>query len=277
VPAVPRSKQIRVIDLHFHCLPGIDDGPIDWSEAVELCRAAASEGTTALVATPHVLRDPWINDDPSERDRLILKLNTLLGGRPSVLAGCEYLFSWDAVALLEQGKSGPLTGLNRTKYLVLEFPSTFDWKRALDALHELSLLRAVAVIAHPERHRLFMREPQRLEELVGRGALVQLTAGSILGDFGDGPAIAGEEFYRRKLVHLVASDAHSLGRRPPRLAAAREWVRRSWGEDAARGIFAANPEAVLRSAPLPWTSGRWRETARNLRPFIAGRPGGGSG
>ena len=31
-----------MIEVHFHCLPGIDDGPSDWDEAVALCRAAAA-------------------------------------------------------------------------------------------------------------------------------------------------------------------------------------------------------------------------------------------
>ena len=36
-----------MIDIHCHLLPGIDDGPSDWDEAVSLCRAAAAEGGTA--------------------------------------------------------------------------------------------------------------------------------------------------------------------------------------------------------------------------------------
>src|SRR3954451_11538324 len=66
-----------VIDIHFHCLPGIDDGPSSFDEAVELCRAAAAEGTETIVATPHVMRDPWLNEDPAERDRLLVRLNAL--------------------------------------------------------------------------------------------------------------------------------------------------------------------------------------------------------
>ncbi|MGH9366408.1 MAG: tyrosine-protein phosphatase [Thermoanaerobaculia bacterium] len=245
-----------MIDVHFHCLPGIDDGPEDWEEAVALCRAAAADGAATLVATPHVLRDGWLNEDPGARDQLILKLNTLLGGKPAVLAGCEYAFSSDAVELLEQGASGPLTTLNRGRYLLLEFlpgplpPSTEA------VLHELSLMEVTPVIAHPERNRRFSADPLRLERLVARGALVQITAGSLLGDFGEVPDGACREFFRRGLVHLIASDAHSVGRRPPRLAAARAQVRREWGSAAEAGLFEANPRALLASEPLPWRADR---------------------
>ena len=77
-----------MIDIHFHCLPGIDDGPSTWEEAVDLCRAAGAEGTETIVATPHVLRDPWLNEDRAERDRLLVRLNALLGGKPAVVPGC---------------------------------------------------------------------------------------------------------------------------------------------------------------------------------------------
>lgn len=243
-----------MIDLHFHCLPGIDDGPRDWDESVRLCRAAAEEGTDTLVATPHVLRDGWINDDSLVRDQLILRLNTLLGGRPSVLAGCEYAFSGDVLELLERGSTGPLTRINRGRYLLVEFAPGEMPAGTERLFHELSFLDVVPVIVHPERNSLFTDDPERLADLVRRGARVQITAGSLLGDFGYGPLDACEEFFERGLVHLVASDAHSLERRPPRLAPARRRVGMEWGKDAEVGIFESNPEAALRSEPLPWPS-----------------------
>ena len=107
------------------------------------------------------------------------------------------------------------------------------------------------VIAHPERHQALAGSPDILEELVSRGAVAQITAGSLLGDFGIDALTACEEFFRRGLVHLVASDAHSLGRRPPRLAAARRHVRRRWGRQAEIELFEDNPEALLQSKSLP--------------------------
>jgi len=242
-----------VIEIHFHCLPGIDDGPPDWQEAVALCRAAAEEGTDTIVATPHILRDGWINEDAAARDHLVFKLNALLGGQPSILAGSEYFYSSDAVELVERGRWGPLTFLNRSRYLLIELPPGELPGSTAATFHELSILGVVPVIAHPERHRLFAHHPDLLEQLVARGALVQVTAGSLLGDFGAGPMAACEEYFRRGLMHLVASDAHSMNLRPPRLAAARDRVLRQWGKEAEIGIFEANAEAIVRSEALPWT------------------------
>ena len=234
-----------MIDLHFHCLPGIDDGPQTWDESVELCRAAASEGTTTIVATPHVLRDPWLNEDPLERDRLLVRLNALLGGKPAVVPGCEFFFSTDVVELWERGSAGPLIGLNRGACLLLEFPSYGVPPAAESLIHELSILNVTPIVAHPERNSELATNPDRLASLVARGALVQITAGSLLGEFDRAAQAAAEAFFAAGLVHLVASDAHSLSRRPPRLAAARQWVARHWGEAAAEELFETNAAAVL--------------------------------
>lgn len=245
-----------MIDLHFHCLPGLDDGPADWDEAVALCRTAAREGTTRIVATPHVLRGDWVNEDVAARDELVVRLNALLGGAPAVLPGCEYFFSAEGVALLDEGGLGPLTGLNRSRYLLVELPPEASHSSTESVFHEFRVAGLTPVIAHPERHAAFRREPERLERLVSRGALCQLTAGSLLGEFGERAARASEEFFARGLVHFVASDAHNLDRRPPRLAAAREHVRRRWGTEAESGIFDKNPEALVASEPIPWSAER---------------------
>jgi len=239
-----------MIDLHFHCLPGIDDGPRTWEEAVALCRAAASEGTTTIVATPHVLHESWANEDPSERDELILRLNTLLGGSPAVLPGCECAFSAQIVEHWERKRNGPLTGLNRQPVLLIELPA-FGVPTSVEAVfHELCVLDVTPVIAHPERCAELVRDPDRLASLVARGALTQVTAAALLGELGKRAQSAVQMFYRRGLVHLVASDAHSIDRRPPRLAAARAWVARNWGIDAEAELFERAPALVLRHEAL---------------------------
>ncbi len=241
-----------MIDLHFHCLPRIDDGPASWEEAVALCRAAAAEGTKKIVATPHVFRDPWINGNPVVRDRLLVALNDRLKGSPKVLAGCEYLFSDQIVSLVKRKEASPLTGLARGSYLLIEFEPGHVSPGVAALFHEISVLGVRPLIAHPERNLVFAREPHRLAELVRRGAAVQITAASILGGFGRIAQKACDDFFRMGIVHVVASDAHSIHRRRPRLAAAYDRVRKEWGEEAALGLFGRNPRAILKSLPLPY-------------------------
>jgi tyrosine-protein phosphatase YwqE len=297
-----------MIDIHFHCLPGIDDGPRDWDEAVALCRAALADGVNTIIATPHVLRDSWLNEDPATRDLLLSELNSRLGGKPEVLPGCEYFFSSDAVELWEMkrsrspkarrsskplpgearktpsakvsgsaiaegpagigpaapqeqssmrresstrspkktGTASPLTGLNSTNHLLVEFPATRIPESAESVFFELSLIGVTPIIAHPERNLVFVERPEKLARLVSLGARAQITAGSLIGLFGRGAQQACSDFFNRGLVHLIASDAHSTNRRPPQLGEARKVVKKIWGTDAETRLFETNPSLLIR-------------------------------
>ncbi len=244
-----------MIDLHFHCLPGLDDGPRDWNEAFALLRMAAAEGTTRVVATPHVLRSPWHNVDPRVREGLVGTLNARLKGHPAILPGCEFFYSSDALDGLDLGPAGPLTRYPGGRYALVEFDAALVPSTWRSLLHELKVHGVIPILAHPERNAVLARNPDLLDEIVVRGAYVQITAGSLLGEFGPTAAAACEEFFRRRLVHLVASDAHSVAHRPPRLKAARSWVRKNWGGTAEKGLFQVNPAAVLAGKRLPYRPG----------------------
>ena len=56
------DRELAYVDLHFHLLPGVDDGPDDMDASLELARAAVTEGTGTVVVTPHVRSDLGITD-----------------------------------------------------------------------------------------------------------------------------------------------------------------------------------------------------------------------
>jgi protein-tyrosine phosphatase len=101
------------------------------------------------------------------------------------------------------------------------------------------------VIAHPERNLVFAQNPDRLHRMVELGAVCQVTASSITRGFGRAAFSAAHEFFRRGLVHVVASDSHSLDRRPPSLSVARELVKEQWGSEAEAQLFDSAPDAIV--------------------------------
>ncbi len=223
---------------------------------MELCRAAAADGTTTIVATPHVLRDPWWNEDRAARAALLDELNRRLEGSPKVLLGAEVWFTADLLDLAEAGEAGPLEGLAGSRYLLVEFPPGYVSPEAAAVFHELVVMGQVPVIAHPERNLVFARDLDLLAGLVATGALVQVTAGSLLGEFGRSARAAAERMLEEGLAHLVASDAHDLKRRPPRMAAAREKVRAAMGAGVETLLFETNPEAIVANREPAWPAPR---------------------
>jgi len=99
---------------------------------------------------------------------------------------------------------------------------------------------------------------------VARGALTQVTALSVTGGFGPRVKALTEQLLRRRLVHFIATDTHSIepGRRAPLLAEAVEVAARIVGQEEAEAMVIARPAAVLAGesvsvdAPLPAHAGR---------------------
>src|SRR5436190_7770472 len=110
-----------MIDLHHHCLPGVDDGPRTMEEAVDLCRMSADEGIETIVATPHVLRGRWKNTSRPQLEAALGDLQGRVGSAPRLLLGSEYFFGHDIVEVVRGGSAIiPLAG---SRYILVEFAS----------------------------------------------------------------------------------------------------------------------------------------------------------
>ena len=239
-----------MIDIHHHCLPGVDDGPRELSEAAELCAAAAAEGIETIVATPHVLRGRWPSFSRRELKSRLAELQAKVGDTPRLLLGSEYFFSHDMADLLRDGTAiHPLAG---GRYVLLELPANSVPPMFDQPLYRAQLDGWLPIVAHPERNTVFQANPDLLAALIGHGLRVQITAGSLTGAFGSQARAAAETFLRRKLVHFVATDAHNLEKRPPRVREAIAELQAIAGEAVATALTVDNPRAVIENRPLPY-------------------------
>lgn len=229
-----------MIDLHTHVLPGLDHGSRDWDESLEMCRIAVADGITTLAATPHV-SEVFSNSARRIEDAAAELRRRLAGaGVPlAIVVGGDYHVRPD----LSPGNVLTLGGNGRA--FLLEFPYQLLPPRA-DAFVKVLLGRGLLpIVTHPERIASLQRDWRRLEPLVAAGALVQVTAGSLLGEFGPAASAAAGRFLKKGWVHLLASDAHWAHERVPRLAAGRAAAARIVGAAAAQALVEGNPRAVL--------------------------------
>ena len=238
-----------MIDVHHHCLPGVDDGPRDWAEAVELCAMAAEEGIETIVATPHVLRGRWQNTSREKLQSLVDTLAEKTGGRPRLLLGSEYWFAHDAVEAVQSGAVLPLAG---SRYVLIEFASHAVPPLVDQPLYRMQLDGWTPIIAHPERNAVFQHKPELLASLVRLGARTQITSGSLVGAFGPEAQKAAIDWIRNGLVHIIATDAHNPKRRPPIVRDAIAVVAEVAGDEVADALAHRNPAAVIEGRHLEY-------------------------
>jgi len=203
-----------VIDLHSHILPALDDGAVDLDDSVAMARQAESDGIEIVCATPHIRSDHDVQ--VAELEGRIEAVNEELerqGVAVQVASGGEVA---DEALHEVPDEKLRLVSLGRTGVWLLIEPRPGPITRDLiDTVDQLAKRNFRCVIAHPERHAgADFRE--RLEALVERGALIQVTAALIA----DGPASPVLlELAGHGLVHLLGSDAHSArAGRPVRLS-----------------------------------------------------------
>ena len=114
-----------------------------------------------------------------------------------------------------------------------------------DKLAGLLLDRGVTpLIAHPERNKAVMEQHTRLETLRRMGCLFQLTAASVLGEFGSRAQTCARQLLDAGWVDVLATDAHNLSGRRPRLRAAREWIEQNYDTALAERLTVTTPQRI---------------------------------
>jgi protein-tyrosine phosphatase len=263
---------LEFCDIHCHLLPGIDDGPKDWNATIALARQAAAEGIQTIVATPHQLgryegnsRDQImaLTAEAQERIRAV--------GLPlTILPGADVRVQEDLARLVRE--NFVLTLADRHAHVLIELPH--EQVLPLGKLiYQLQCDGVECVLSHPERNGQLQQNPDLLRPWVQQGCLVQVTAGSITGDFGPAARGLSRRLFLENMVHVVATDAHDPTHRRPLLRDAFIAVSRWVGEPQARKVFVENPQAVIRGetvdTPLPLVSAQWTVSAWWKRAFAS--------
>jgi protein-tyrosine phosphatase len=237
-----------MVDVHCHILPGVDDGPDSLEESLAMAESAIADGITHVVATPHSNSEYYF--DYARILHLRDRLQTELGDRLKLATGCDFHLSPENLRALRLAPQ-PFC-INQKDYLLVEFnewaiPPSMD-----ETLLELQCLGLRVVVTHPERNAILRQQPERLAQWVRQGCFVQVTGGSLTGDFGKQPMHAALAWIGQDLVHFVASDAHNTRGRPLRLEPAFNAVNKKFGEVQARALFIDNPMAAFEGRSLPY-------------------------
>ena len=235
---------MRFAEIHFHLLPGVDDGPASLDDGVELARMAAVDGTGTVVATPHV-SSFYPTDVTSLPERVREVQDRLRRKRVSIRVRCGAELAPEMVARLPGTELEMIAlGPPGRRWLLLEAPLTGLNDAFAEAASELRGRGFGIVVAHPERSLGGLESgwPILQREIRAGGAL-QLNAWSLAGLNGERARANALRLLHAAPIVAVASDAHGPERAPAlRLALG---ALRGLGEADPVGFVAAAPHALL--------------------------------
>lgn len=237
-----------MIDIHTHILPEVDDGPKTWEVAVEMCRMAAADGITHMVATPHA--NDRYHFDHEYLGECLGQLRKKVGPSPAVSLGCDFHFSFDNLQTL---LADPYRyTISRAGYLLTELSDYSIPAQIGDFFHKLVDRGVTPVITHPERNAILRQTPLRLIEFIELGCAVQITANALTGFWGQRAKRFAIWLLEHEAVHVIASDAHDIQQRTPILSSARDAAAEICSEEVAHVLVEENPRAMLSGQPLPY-------------------------
>jgi protein-tyrosine phosphatase len=235
-----------VIDLHCHLLPGIDDGARDLAVSLEMARMAVADGVTVVACTPHILPGLYDNAGPQIRaatqhlQRALTQENIPL----HLVTGADVHMVPDLAAGLQSGR---LLSLADSRYVLVEPPHHVAPVRLEDFFFSLLVAGYVPVLTHPERLSWIEVQYQAIQRMVRAGVWMQITAGSLAGNFGRTALRWANRMLDEGCVHLLASDAHDARARTPVLSKGRDLAASRVGVEEARHLVETRPLAILRN------------------------------
>lgn len=234
---------MKVIDIHCHVIPRVDDGPDTVEEARRLLTEMQGEGVGVIIATPHYR--PGMFEAPGDRIEKYYRIAKRAAEKRGMrmYLGCEFYRSAELSEVVKTGRRPTMAG---SDYVLVEFAPEDLFLTIRNQICTLVMQGYYPIIAHIERYEC-CEESERVQELRELGAYIQVNAGSVLGRSGWKAKRYVKRLMTEDLVDFVASDAHDRKKRKPNLGQCAEYVERKYGRRYAQRIFVKNPLNILKN------------------------------
>ncbi len=201
-------------DIHCHVLPQMDDGSKSVEESLAMLKALSAQGVDQVVATPHFYADEdspegFLERRAASKEKLMRSWHP---GLPALRLGAEVCY-FEGIS-----QCGGLDALKieGTGLLLLEMPFCRWGQRVLQEVREIQAARAAVLLAHIERY-LQWQDKEIWDALAEWGVLNQCNAPFFLR-WQTRPKALRMLWEGR--IHLLGSDSHNMGSRPPQLGEA---------------------------------------------------------
>ena len=240
-------------DIHNHIIFSIDDGAKDLDKSLQMIDQAAECNIGQIAATPHItdLTDELIIDRIKDNFN---HLKNEIKNRDipvDLFLAAELIYNDRIDYWLEK----PWVTLNGNKsYFLFELP-LFDLPNGVsDFIFQSKLRGIVPILAHPERYIYLHKSEDKLIQWHNQGCLMQMNAGSIIGQFGNEVMSMTKKMLSANFYSFVASDAHDTESRNFKvLPKAYEIALELTSLEKVENLFKINPDKAIKGKPISQT------------------------
>lgn len=234
----------KIIDVHAHVLPGIDDGARSMKEAAAMLKLAASQGIIGVVATPHYPVCAKLRDLQQLTDTLEQEIREYY---PDffVCLGQEICYHEEVLSWLEKKEAWTMVG---SRYVLVEFSQQVSYSRLFQGIRRLLGVGYCPVLAHAERYECLRRTG--LDELISVGCYVQMNYGSLAGKWYQTDVRWCRRQVQEGKVHVLGTDMHRMGYRPPDIILAWRWLERHVSPKQVEQMTYRNPRRMIENQTI---------------------------
>lgn len=230
-----------MFDIHSHVLPFVDDGSSSVESSIALIKEEKLNGVTDIMLTPHYKKNIYeygANELRKNFESFKQEVESR-GIDINLYLGQEIYCDRNVYDLL---KSGTVLTLNGTRYILIEF-DYFTETDIVDYVYNIVMLGYKPIIAHIERYSYL--DWNVIFDLKSMGALIQVNAFSITGDYGRNFQKKVISAIKKGLIDFVSSDLHSG--RTCVMQKAYKTLARYAGRHLADKLFKHNAEAIFKN------------------------------
>lgn len=243
-----------MIDIHSHIIHNIDDGSRSLEESLAILKNMKKIGFDIVVATPHYIAGTSFVADNKAKSTHLKQIKDVIKQEElniNLCVGNEIFIDHDIPKYLEENK---IVSINKTKYILVEFPRNTQVFHLMDMLFELRDLGYVPIIAHPERYLFVQEDYLILDQLLGMGCLLQGNLTNILGKYGKSAEKAFRYMLKNHKYQFLATDVHHESDVLfKHFSKVKTGIIRLIGEEEFNRLTLENPAKVLKNEPIVLT------------------------
>ena len=236
------ERKRRIIDVHAHVIPGVDDGARNMEEAISMLCMAARQGIRSVIATPHYSRRKFIPGLEDLAKQLQQEIREYYSDFV-IYPGQETYYHDGLTENLREGKAYTLAG---SRYILVEFDEDVLYDEMLRGIRAMMGIGYIPVLAHMERYPC-LRKKGLMEEISRNGCIFQMNYESLESR---GLKYKREvDWCRRQVrsgwIQLLGTDMHRQDERTPNIKEALCWLEQHVEEELLEAMTYRNPLHII--------------------------------